>query len=87
MKNSRFCFGLLLGLWVATAGAGFAKDAVFESSDGLWTDGAYESKGRDFFAILLAFERYKVSANKPELTLVRVTPEPKYGLLRSKKDK
>jgi hypothetical protein len=64
-----------------------AKDVVFESSDGAWTDGTYESKGSGFKETLVSFELYKMKTRKSDVTLVRITSEPKIGLLWSKKDR
>jgi len=60
---------------------------IFESSDGAWTDGTYEGQGRGFKDILVSFELYKEKAKKPDVTLVRITPEPKIGLFWSKQDR
>jgi hypothetical protein len=51
-------------------------DAVFESSDGAWTDCTAELKGRNFRRVLWHFEAYKLKENKPLELLVRITPTP-----------
>ena len=56
----------------------FPPDAVFESSDGVWTDGTCEIKSRDFHAVLWSFEAYRLKHNKPGVTIVRITPEPEH---------
>jgi hypothetical protein len=65
----------ILGFGILTVAAS-ASDAVFESSDGMWTDSTIEKKGRDFRAVLWTFEAYKLKQKKPDVTLVRVTPTP-----------
>lgn len=68
-------------------GLASARDATFESSDGLWTDRTVEKKGRNFYTILWGFESYKLKQNKPGVTLVRVTSEPDWGKRSSKKER
>ncbi len=65
----------------------FAEDATFESSDGLWTDRTFDKKGRNFLIVLRGFEDYKFRTKKPNLELVRITPEPKWGFFDSKKER
>lgn len=52
-------------------------DAIFESSDGVWTDSTVDIKGRRFYAVVWEFEAYKLKHHKPTVTLGRITPEPK----------
>ena len=54
-----------------------ASNIVFESSDGVWTDSIIDTKGRDFRQVLWTFEAYKLKEKKPDITLVRITAEPK----------
>ena len=59
--------------------AAHATEISFESSDGLWSDSTVERKGRDFQSILWYFEAYRLKQNKPEVTLVRITPKPMFA--------
>ncbi|EDY84878.1 hypothetical protein VDG1235_4512 [Verrucomicrobiia bacterium DG1235] len=77
----------LLFIFLSAVGVTFAKDATFESSDGKWTDSTFDRKGRNFLVVLRTFESYKLEENKPDLELVRVTPEPKWTIFNSKKEK
>jgi len=64
-----------------------AKDVFFESSDGVWSDFTNDLKGRDFYAVLWTFEHYKMKQNMSDVTLVRITPEPKNDRKWSKEDR
>jgi len=78
---------LFIILCLIFATSAIAKDVVFESSDGIWTDNTVEMKGRNFRAVLWTFEAYKLKHNKPDVTLVRTTPDPRWNLFRSSKEK
>ena len=54
----------------------WATDVQFESSDGVWRDSECGFKGRGFRLVVFSFESYKFLANKPDISLVRVTPRP-----------
>ena len=85
MKALRFSFWFVF-FSLATAPGAVAKDVSFEISDGVWKDGTIGFKGFGFDTVLFGFEDYKLRNNKPDVTLVRVTPEPKFSLFWSKKD-
>lgn len=74
----------LLAIAALFAASLSAQDAVFESSDGLWTDSTVEKKGRDFQTILWTFESYRMKNNKPDVSLVRITPKPKKSFLKKR---
>lgn len=50
----------LLYILLSAVSVTFAHDAVFESSDGQWTDSTIDKKGRDFKVVLRTFEAYKL---------------------------
>lgn len=74
---SLFLVVIAAGVWteVAKQMRKSENDVRFESSDGLWTDGTVNFKGRDFTAVVWSFESYKLLRHKPDVTLVRVTPD------------
>ena len=71
MKLWMFIFLGVFACLVSTSKAGSVK---FESSDGEWTDEIISIKGRGFLIVLYEFEAYKLTAHKPNVTLVRTTP-------------
>ena len=62
----------LLGVAAAFLGEN-AANIRFESSDGLWCDSTCPLKGRGFRIVLVDFEKYRLKAKNPEVTLVRTT--------------
>ena len=62
-------------------------DAYFESSDGVWADGTVLFKGRDFESVLWYFEAYKLKRNRPDVTLVRVTPDSRWMFLWKREER
>ncbi len=76
MKKSLFLTILSLSIF-AVAFLGEAVISVsFESSDGLWSDSTCPLKGRGFRIVLADFEKYRMMANNPNVTLVRTTRAP-----------
>jgi len=79
---------MLLTTTLCCAGlSAWATDTRFESSDGVWSDEECGFKGRSFDMVVDSFERYKFAAHKPGITLVRVTPFPRFTFFMSAEEK
>jgi hypothetical protein len=62
-----------LGVVSVYALVGWDPDVRFESSDALWHDQTFNSKGHDFKSVLFDFEQFRTQYHRPTVTLVRTT--------------